>query len=86
MDQVTQVREKLLSLEAALLEKLPEMPTILRSIHKQLKADPEVVTLLTEEECSLLVRGLKKQTGAVIATAAIKGGKKAMSKMTVEDL
>lgn len=81
------IREKLASLEEALLSNTPTMPTLLRDIHRQLKQDPEVVTLLSEEECSILVRGLKKQTATSIATKAIKSGtKKAMSKMTVSDL
>ncbi len=87
IDQAYQVREKLAQLEEALLSKTPNMPTLLRDIHRELKADPDVVTLLSEEECSILVRGLKKQTATVIATSAVKKGtKKAMSKMTVSDL
>ncbi len=86
-DQAFEVREKLASLEAALLAGTPGMPTLLRDIHRSLKADPDVVTLLSEEECSILVRGLKKQTATEIATKAVKkGGSKAMSKMTVSDL
>lgn len=85
--QAFEVREKLMALEQALLEQTPNMPVLLRDIHRTLKADPDVVTILTDEECSILVRGLKKQTSTEIATKAIKkGGKKAMSKMTVSDL
>jgi len=87
LDQAFEVREKLASLEAALLSGTPDMPSLLRDIHRTLKADPDVVTILSEEECSILVRGLKKQTATEIATKAVKkGGKKAMSKMTVGDL
>ena len=82
--QAFQVKEKLASLEAALLEGTPNMPQLLREIHRELKADPDTVTLLSEEECSILVRGLKKQTATEIATKAI--ATKAISKMTVEDL
>jgi len=86
-DQAYEVREKLAALEEALLSHTPNMPTLLKDIHKTLKNDPDVVTILSEEECSILVRGLKKQTATEIATKAVKkGGKKAMSKMTVEDL
>ena len=83
-DQAFQVREKLAQLEEALLSATPNMPTLLRDIHRELKADPDVVTLLSEDECSILVRGLKKQTATTIATKAVKkGGKKPMSKMQV---
>jgi len=85
--QAFEVQEKLASLEAALLANTPDMPVLLRDIHRSLKQDPDVVTLLSEEECSILVRGLKKQTATEIATKKIKTGpKKAMSKMTVSDL
>ena len=83
-DQAFEVREKLAQLEASLLEATPNMPSLLRDIHRTLKADPDVVTILTEEECSILVRGLKKQTATEIATTSLKkGGKKAMAKMQV---
>lgn len=83
-DQAFEVREKLASLEEALLSSTPTMPTLLRSIHSLLKKDPDIVTLLSEDEMSILVQGLKKQTGVEIATAAVKtGAKKAMSKMQI---
>jgi hypothetical protein len=86
-DQAFEVREKLASLEQQLLAGTPGMATLLRDIHSSLKKDPDVVTLLSEEECSILVRGLKKQTATEIATKATKSKpKKAMSKMTVSDL
>ena len=85
-DQAYQIKEKLAQLEESLLKKLPEMPTLLRDIHRQLKKDPEIVTLLTEEECGILVSGLKKQTSTSIATSALKTKTKAQSKMTVADL
>jgi heterodisulfide reductase subunit B len=68
--QAFEVQEKLIALEAMLLADDPALPTHLRSIHKQLKADPSVVTLLSEEECSILVRGLKKHTSTELVTKA----------------
>lgn len=85
-NQAFEVREKLAQLEAALLSNTPNMATLLQDIHRTLKSDPDVVTLLSEEDCSILVRGLKKQTNTEIAVAAIKKKpKKAMSKMTTSD-
>lgn len=85
--QAFEIKEKLAQLENALLEKLPTMPTLLRNIHRSLKADPDIVTLLSEEECSILVQGLKKQTQTEIATKVIKSKpRKALSKLTVDDL
>jgi hypothetical protein len=82
-DQAFEVREKLAQLEASLLAGTPNMPVLLRDIHRTLKADPDVVTILSEEECNILVRGLKKQTATEIAIGAVKGKKKSMSKMQV---
>ena len=85
--QAFEIKEKLAQLENALLESLPTMPTLLRDIHRSLKADPDTVTLLTEEECAILVSGLKKQTQTEIATKVIKAKpRKALSKLTVDDL
>ena len=86
-DQAYEVQEKLAQLEEALLTNTPEMPTLLRSIHTQLKQDPAIVTLLSNQECSILVQGLKKQTNTVIATKAVKKTRaKAASKITISDL
>ena len=86
-DQAFQIREKLASLETALLEANPTMPTLLRDIHTNLKKDPDVVTLLSEDECAILVSGLKKQTATEISTAAVKkGASKSLKNLTVSDL
>lgn len=90
IEQSYEIREKLASLEEALLSSTPNMPSLLRDIHRNLKKDPDVVTLLSEEECSILVRSLKKQTATEIATKAIKSksgaGSKSLKKTTVDDL
>ena len=75
---------ELAQLEAGLLEVVPNIATLLRDIHRNLKSDPDLVTILTEEECCILVKGLKKQTSTSIATTAKKKApKKALSKMTL---
>jgi len=85
--QAYEIREKLMQLEQALLTADPDMPKYLRTIHRQLKDDAELVTILTEEECSILVRGLKKQTGTEIATkAATKPAKKSLKLISLADL
>lgn len=85
-DQAFEVREKLASLENALLEKTSNMPTLLRDIHRNLKKDPDLVTLLSEEEISVLVRGLKEQTKTELSVTLVKKKTKAASKMTLADL
>lgn len=81
-----QIKEKLANLEQALLDGTPNMKELLRDIHRTLKADPDLVTILEDEECAILVKGLKKQTSTEIATKAVKSTKKAASKITVDDL
>ncbi len=86
-DQVYQVKEKLAELEQKLLATTPGMPTLLRDIHNNLKKDPDLVTILSPEDCNILVRGLIKQTNIELAATTIKKkGGKAISKMTVADL
>lgn len=84
------IKEKLAQLEDALLSKLPTMPTLLRDIHSQLKKDAELVTILSEEECKILVKGLEAQTKTELAATLLKkkGGtrSKPAAKLTVDDL
>jgi len=86
---VQQVSESIAALQAALLSANPAMPTMLRTIHKQLQADKDIVTLLTPEEVGILVSGLLSQTNTVIAAAAVKTAKsksKKLSAITLDDL
>ena len=71
-DSLIQVREKILSLQTAMLDRHPRMPTLLQEIHAALKAQPENVTLLPEEEIAILVKGLQHQTGTFLAETAVK--------------
>lgn len=81
------VQEKLAELEAGLLQTQPNIKDCLRLIHTKLKQDPDIVTLLTEEQCSILVRGLKKQTQVEIATKAVKAKpKKKLTDLAADDL
>ena len=83
--QAFEIKEKLASLDSALTEKLPGIFNMLRDIHTLLKKNPDCVTVLTEEECSVLVRGLKKQTAMEILTTSMKQ-RKSRQKVTVDDL
>lgn len=75
---------KMGELEAALLSAHPSMPTLLRDIHNHLKADPEIVTLLSEDAIGIIVNGLKVQTktelsGSTAKSLEKKGKKVALS-------
>ncbi len=67
-----QLQEKIQSLQDAILSTHPSMPILLRDIHKILKEDPAIVTVLQEEEIATLVSGLKIQTKTSITEAALK--------------
>lgn len=84
MSPIEQVQEKILTLQQQLLTSHPQLPTLLRDIHKQLKEDGEIVTLLTPEEIGILVSGLKVQTQTVIATKT--AGSKKKTAITLADL
>lgn len=81
-----EVKEKLARLQNALLTAHPTMPTLLREIHSNLKMDPAVVTLFSEEDIAIVVNGLKRQTATEIAVAAIgKKGPKSGKKASLDD-
>lgn len=81
------VKDKLQLLATQLAEQVPNIATTLRDIHQTIKKDPDVATILTEEEVSILVTGLKQQTKTEIATAAAKTkSKKPLKSITVDDL
>lgn len=82
-----QITDQINNLQTALLEQHPQMPQILRSVLLKLKADPEVVTLLTEEQIGTVVKSAIRHSGAVImATASKSATKKSLSKTSVDDI
>ena len=81
-----QVAEAIEDLKDKLLSQHPEMPILLRKIHQTLKADPDVVTLLSEEQIGVIVNGLSKQTQTTIATSLTKGKGKSIKSIGISDL
>lgn len=78
---------KIAELQTAVQQSLPNMPTLLRDIHSNLKQDPEIVTLLTSEQVSIIVSGLSKQTQTTITTSILSGSKgKSLKKISVDDI
>lgn len=67
-----EIKSKLDELEQALLSAHPTLPTLLRDIHTTLKKQPEQVTLMTEDEIAIVVRGLEKQTQSHLVAATLK--------------
>lgn len=83
MSITEQLKEKVATLSAALLDKHPSMPLLLRDIHKTVKQYPEQMTMLAEEEIATIFAGLMKQTDTEFAVAAQKGSgsKSALAKI-----
>lgn len=67
--------EKIQSLQTAILDKHPTMPTLLREIHTALKKQPENVIILSEEDICTIVKGLEIQTNTFLAETVAKSAK-----------
>lgn len=83
-----ELKQKVSELQAQLLEAHPKMPDLLRIIHSQLKADPENVTLLSEEEIHVIVEAQEKITQTKVVADIVAGKKsgKSVKKITLADL
>jgi hypothetical protein len=84
---MNQIQMQIAELESALLQAHPSMPVLLQQIHRAIKADPEQVTLLSEQEIGVIVNGLSRQTQTQIATSISTGKKgKAIKSIGLDDL
>lgn len=87
MTPAEQITDQINNLQEALLTSHPTLPTILRSVLQKLKSDAHIVTLLTEDQIGTIVKSAIKHTGAVItATTSKASAKKALSKISADDL
>lgn len=78
---------KIAELQTAVINTLPNMPTLLRDIHQNLRADPEIVTLLAPSQVAIIVSGLSRQTQTTITTQVLSGSKgKSLKKISVDDI
>lgn len=83
LPESNQVLDSLASLESALLNLHPTLPSLLQQILKHLKNDPAIVTILTPEQIGVIVRSLKQQTNTEIIATTTKGKK---AKVTLDDI
>lgn len=81
-----EIKEKIQQLQNSLLASHPLIPTLLRTIHQQLKADPEIVTILSEAEVQIVVSGLEKMAGIKLAETITAPKKKSLKNLTIDDL
>lgn len=66
-----EIKMKIAELQESILAAHPRMPMLLRDIHAVLKADPDNVTLLSEEDIGVIVSGLKLQTKTEITAKTL---------------
>lgn len=86
MTPVEQTVANILELEQRILSKHPQMPQLLSIIHRQLKQDPEIVTLLEPQHIATIVSGLQAHTKTtLIAKVMNDGTKKKSLRATTED-
>lgn len=72
LTQAEQIVEKITLLQEQLLANHPQMPLLLREIHRTIKENPATVTLLEEEQICSIVNGLEKQTNTFLAASMTK--------------
>ena len=82
-----QISVLITELQQEMQKQSPGYELLLHRIHKQLSADEELVHLLKDEEIGVIVAGLSKKKGLILAEAATKGRKASQSaKALVSDL
>lgn len=82
-----EVEMKLAGLRAALLADTPQLPTILSQIKLYLSKNPEVVTILSEDEIGEIVRAAQAVAKVKLVENAVKSNrKKALKDTELEDL
>jgi len=86
MTPAEQISSAILELQEKLLAQHPSMPILLRTIHKELQANPDVVTLLKDEERAIIIAGLEKFTKTELIVNTKNLAKKAIKSMTTLDL
>lgn len=70
--QYDAIKQNIAAISQALLSNNPTLPVLLATIKRTLKNDPQLVTLLSEEDICAIVQGLDRQTGNYLANAMVK--------------
>lgn len=87
LPQLEELENRILELQNSLQKNLPNYDSQLFTIHQALKRDPDMAQMLSEEQIGIIVAGLTRKSGIVIASTSVKssaGG--ARKKFTMEDI
>lgn len=80
------IKNKISQMQSDLQQQLPGYEHLLRVIHTNLAQDDSTVHLLSEEEIGIIVAGLSKKKGVVLAEIETKTKKASLKGTTVDDL
>lgn len=85
-EDMLRLRTNIAELREAVENKLPTIKNLLVLIHRTLRADPDVITMLEPEEVAQIVRGMGEDKGVVLEVKAKAAAKKATKNLTLGDL
>lgn len=87
-DLAEKIKFRCAELQQALEQEQPGYKTILQDIHEKIRETPELLYALKDEDIAVLVSGLEKHTGVVIAEKKAKEPmtKKRAAKLTEDDI
>lgn len=80
------IKAQISELADALSTRAPGYESLLQTIHKNLAEDPDTQHFLTDEEIGVIVAGLTKKTGLMIAEEAVKKAGRKGGKIDLGDL
>lgn len=87
LNNCEQVVGKIAELQIALQQALPGYESMLHQIHVALQKDEDCTVLLTPEQIGVIVAGLSKKKGIVLATSkTASGAKKTASGKALKDV
>ena len=87
LNSTEQIKDKILQLQESLQKQLPNYEGLLHTIHQALAKDPDTVHFLSDQEIGVIVSGLSKKTGVVVAEKeAKKKIDKSLKGITLADL
>lgn len=86
LDGAASFETQLAKLREEMTNKIPTWEGTLKNIYEVLKADPDMVHLLTEEQVGQIVSGLQTKTQLFFAETTVKVGRGLKKGLTEDDI